>query len=179
MEEITERPNRKGEGTEYIKRQGVKSKGDTKRMRDRIQKRIKKRIKDDRGSFTIEAAVVISFLVIVINMILVLAFFLYSRCSLERAAAMGALRGSQALWEDNSLRCQKADEGVDEILTYNLLGTDTVEKEITVKKDQISVALDMRIRQWDYHTEVKKKCINPVLFIRSCRKLEGVGKEQK
>lgn len=150
-------------------------KEDTKKMKDRM----KKRIKDNRGSFTIEAAVIISFLVIVVNMILVLAFFLYSRCSLERAAAMGALRGSQAVWEDNTLRCRKADEGVEEILANNLLGTDTVEKEITVKGNQVSVALDMHIRQWDFHTEVKKKSINPVLFIRNCRKLEGLGKERK
>lgn len=135
--------------------------------------------KDNRGSFTIEAAVIISFLIIVINIILVLAFFLYNRCSLERAAAMGALRGSQAVWEDNSYRGRKADEGVNEILSYNLLGTDRVEKEITVKGNRISVALDMHIRQWKFHTKVEKKCINPVLFIRNCRKLESLGKEQQ
>lgn len=135
--------------------------------------------RDNRGSFTIEAAVIISFLVIVINLIIVLAFFLYDRCSLERAAAMGALRGSQAVWENNSVRSQKADEGVDEILIYNLLGTDKVEKKITVTGNQISVALDMHIRQWNFHTEIEKKCMNPVLFIRNCRKLENVGKEQQ
>ena len=134
---------------------------------------------NDCGSFTIEAAVIISFLVIVINIILVLTFFLYNRCSLERAAAMGALRGSQAVWEDNSYRSRKADEGVDEILSYNLLGTDGVEKKITVKGNRISVALDMHIRKWNFHTEVEKKSINPVLFIRNCRKLESLGKEQQ
>lgn len=134
---------------------------------------------NNRGSFTIEAAVIISFLVIVINIILVLAFFLYNRCSLERAAAMGALRGSQAVWEDNSYRSRKADEGVDEILSYNLLGTDRVEKEITVKGNRVSVALDMHIRRWDFHAEVEKKCINPVVYIRNCRKLESLGKEQQ
>lgn len=157
-------------------------------MRKKIKKGNEKRkgnkgrndkLKDNRGSFTIEAAVIISFLVIVVSMILVLAFFLYNRCSLERAAAMGALRGSQAVWEDNSCRSQKADKGVDEILSYNLLGTDKVEKEITVKGNQISVALDMHIRYWRFHTKVKKKSVNPVLFIRNCRKLEGLGKEQQ
>ncbi len=137
-----------------------------------------KRKRNNRGSFTIEAAVIISFLVIVVNIILVLAFFLYNRFSLERAAAMGALRGSQAVWEDNSYRSRKADEGVDEILSYNLLGTDRVEKEIAVKGNRISVALDMHIRRWYFHTEVEKKCINPVLFIRNCRKLESLRKEQ-
>lgn len=135
--------------------------------------------RDNRGSFTIEAAVIISFLVIVINLIIVLAFFLYNRCSLERAAAMGALRGSQAVWENNSVRSQKADEGVDEILIYNFLGTDKVKKQITVTGNQISVALDMHIRQWDFHTKVEKKCMNPVLFIRNCRKLENIGKERQ
>lgn len=143
-----------------------------------LQKESSRR-KNNCGSFTIEAAVIISFLVIVINIILVLTFFLYNRCSLERAAAMGALRGSQAVWEDNSYRSRKADEGVDEILSYNLLGTDGVEKKITVKGNRISVALDMHVRKWNFHTEVEKKSINPVIFIRNCRKLESLGKEQQ
>lgn len=144
-----------------------------------MKKSEKNQRRDNRGSFIIEAAVIISFLVIVINLIIVLAFFLYDRCSLERAAAMGALRGSQAVWENHSVRSQKADEGVDEILIYNLLGTDKVEKKITVTGNQIAVALDMHIRQWNFHTEIEKKCMNPVLFIRNCRKLENIGKEQQ
>lgn len=156
-----------------IKDNEGKSRG-KKNIRERNSRK-----KDNRGSFTIEAAVIISFLVIVINIILVLAFFLYNRCSLERAAAMGALRGSQAVWENNSCRSQKADEGVDEILAYNLLGTDKVEKKITVQGNRISVALDMHIRQWDFHAEVEKKSVNPVLFIRNCRKLENLRKEQQ
>ena len=171
-------------------RKNIEKKGHHKKFNWKRSNRINNNLKNnnwinsdpkmnDCGSFTIEAAVIISFLVIVINIILVLTFFLYNRCSLERAAVMGALRGSQAVWEDNSYRSRKADEGVDEILSYNLLGTDGVEKKITVKGNRISVALDMHIRKWNFHTEVEKKSINPVLFIRNCRKLESLGKEQQ
>ena len=118
-------------------RKNIEKKGHHKKFNWKRSNRINNNLKNnnwinsdpkmnDCGSFTIEAAVIISFLVIVINIILVLTFFLYNRCSLERAAAMGALRGSQAVWEDNSYRSRKADEGVDEILSYNLLGTDGV-----------------------------------------------------
>ena len=131
---------------------------------------MKKSVNDNKGSFTIEAAVIISFLFFVITGLLFLSFFLYDRCVVERAAAMAALRGSEAVWEDNHIRYQRADKAVNEILTGRLLGADSVEKSVKASGSQVVVSLSMKFKWWDFQAEVEKKAINPVLFIRNCRK---------
>lgn len=138
---------------------------------------MKKPVKDNRGSFTIEASVIISFLFLVITGILFLSFFLYDRCVVERAAAMAALRGSEAVWEDNPIRYQRADEAVGEILTGRLLGADSVEKSVNISGSRVTVSLSIKFKWWDFQAEAEKKAINPVLFIRNCRK--GMGLVQK
>lgn len=131
---------------------------------------MKKIAHDNRGSFTIEAAVIISFLVFVITGFLFLSFFLYDRCVVERAAAMAALRGSEAIWEDNNIRYQRADEAVNDILTGRLLGADSVEKSVKVSGNQVIVSLSMKFKWWEFQAKAEKRAVNPVLFIRNCRK---------
>lgn len=133
--------------------------------------------KDCRGSFTIEAAVIVSFLVFLMQAIILFSFFLYNRCSMERAAAMGALRGSQEIWQDNSFRYQKTEEGINNILSYNLLGQALTEKEIEVKGNLVRVKLRLQSRFGELETEAEKKAVNPVIFIRNYRKLKQIGEE--
>ena len=141
---------------------------------------MKKIIKDQRGSFTIEAAIVISFLVFIITGILFLSFFLYDRCLVERTAAMAALRGSEAIWEDNEVRCQRSEEAIDQILKGRLLGADSVEKRVKAEGSRVTVSLFMKFKWWEFRAEVEKKAVNPVLFIRNCRKgLELIHKEKR
>ena len=144
---------------------------------------MKKSRNDNRGSFTIEAAVIISFLFFVITGLLFLSFFLYDRCVVERTAAMAALRGSEAVWEDNPIRYQRADEAVREILTGRLLGADFVEKSVTVSGSRVTVSLSMKFKWWSFKAETEKKAVNPVLFIRNCRKglnlIQNGKKEEK
>lgn len=135
--------------------------------------------RDHKGSFTIEAAIIIPFIVCLLMTILFLGFFLYDRCSMERAAGSAALRGSQEIWESSNVQYQKADEGIDFVLSHNLLGTDQVDKQITIKGNEVNVMLKMQYRKWEFLAESKKKTINPVNFIRICRKGKGVmGKIQ-
>lgn len=140
---------------------------------------MKEIIKENKGSFTIEAAVIISFLFFVITGLLFLSFFLYDRCVLERTAAVAALRGSEALWEDNGVRYEKADKAVNDILTDRLLGADSVEKSIKVSGNQVTVSLFMEFKGWNFLAEAKKKAINPVIFIRNCRKGSGLIQKGK
>lgn len=135
-------------------------------------------LKNNRGSFTIEAAVIISFIVLVIAAILQLTFFLYDKCSLERAAAVGALRGSEAVWEDQNTRYQRADEGIHAVFENNLLGTDEVKKQIEVTGNEIKVVLEMQFRWWGCRISSEKKALNPVTFIRNCRKAKGIMEKE-
>ena len=138
---------------------------------------MRKIVNDNKGSFTIEAAVIISFLTFVITGLLFLSFFLYDRCVVERTAAMAALRGSEAVWEKNPIRYQRADEAVSEILTGRLLGADSIEKSVKASGSQVTVSLSMKFKWWDFKAEAEKKAVNPVLFIRNCRK--GLNLVQK
>lgn len=92
---------------------------------------------------------------------------------------MAALRGSQEVWKDQNIRYQKADEGIDAILTDNILGTSYVEKHVEIKGDQVQVLLKMQYKWWDFSTGAEKKAVNPITFIRNCRKAEGVMEKQK
>lgn len=144
---------------------------------------MKKVIKEQRGSFTIEGTVIISFLFFVITGLLFLSFFLYDRCVIERAAAMAVLRGSEAFWEDNEVRFQKSEEAIDDIVIGRLLGADFVEKNIKVSGSQVKVSLSMRLKWWNFQAKSEKKAVNPVLFIRNCRKgqeliQKGKGEEE-
>lgn len=131
-------------------------------------------LKNNKGSFTIEAAIIIPFIVCLIMSILFLAFFLYDRCSLQRAAASAALRGSQEIWESSDMQYQKADEGIDFVLSHNLLGADCVDKQVQINGNEITVVLRMQYYKWEFQAESQKKVINPVNFIRICRKGKGV-----
>ncbi|MBD5541160.1 MAG: pilus assembly protein [Lachnospiraceae bacterium] len=132
--------------------------------------------KDNKGSFTIEAAVIIPFIVCLLMTILFLAFFLYDRCSLERAAGSAALRGSREIWESSDVQYQKANEGIDFVLSHNLLGADYVDKQIKISGNEIEVILRMQYHKWEFQAESQKKVVNPVNFIRICRKGKGVIK---
>lgn len=131
-------------------------------------------LKDHKGSFTIEAAVIIPFIVCLLMTILFLAFFLYDRCSLERAAGSAALRGSQEIWESSDVQYRKANEGIDFVLSHNLLGADCVDKQIKISGNEIKVVLKMQYHKWEFQAESQKKVVNPVNFIRICRKGKGV-----
>lgn len=131
-------------------------------------------LKDQKGSFTIEAAVIIPFIVCLLMTILFFAFFLYDRCSLERAAGSAALRGSQEIWESSDVQYQKANEGINFVLSHNLLGADCVDKQVKISGNEIKVVLKMQYHKWEFQAESQKKVVNPVIFIRICRKGKGV-----
>lgn len=129
---------------------------------------------NNRGSATVEAAVIVPLLVLLFASIIFLSFFLYDKCALERAASMAALRGSQAVWEDNTVRYQRTDEGVTNILENALLGAKEVQKQIKVEGNQIKVCLETQYQWWNFQAEAEKKAVNPTEFIRNCRKVKGV-----
>ena len=131
---------------------------------------------NNKGSFTIEAAVIISMIVFIINAILFLTFFLFNRCSVERAAAAGSLRGSQLIWGSNAERQQAASEGIRDVLSFNLLGAESVESRVEVRGDKVYTHVSGSIRDWEYEAEYTKKAMNPVMLVRACRKVKALEK---
>lgn len=129
---------------------------------------------DERGSATVEAAVVIPFFLLILALIIHLSFYLYDCVVLERACNMAALRGSRMLWEENDLRFQKTEEGIEDILRGGLLGMCEAEQDIKVGHNHVSVSLSAQYKWWKFMACEEKSIINPVQFVRDCRKAEGV-----
>lgn len=134
---------------------------------------------DERGSATVEAAVVVPFFLLIIAVILHLTFFLYDSCTLERATDVACLRAGQLLWDTNDLRLEKAEGGALDVLAGNLLGVKDVEQDIKVKGDRVEVRLSAQYKWWTIDVRKEKKRCNPVQFIRDCKKTEGVIKHDE
>lgn len=132
---------------------------------------------DNRGSFTVEATVMIAFLTLVITTILFLSFFLYHKCAVERAAAMAALRGSQEIWEDQNGRYGQTQQALQDLLSDQLLENCRIETLLEIKGNEVTVTLQLSEREWEFSSMATKKAVHPVNFIRNCKKLEGAIKE--
>lgn len=129
---------------------------------------------DERGSATVEATVVVSFFLLILLLILHVSFFLYDGCRLERAADVACLRASQLLWDNNDLRFQKAEDGIVDIVSGSLLGVQEVEQDVAVNGNQVKVALSAPYQWWTIDIHKEKKILNPVQFVRDCKKAKGV-----
>ena len=129
---------------------------------------------DERGSATVEATVVVSFFLMILLLILRVSFFLYDGCRLERAANVACLRASQLPWDNNDLRFQKAEDGIVDIVSGSLLGVQEVEQDIAVNKNQVKVVLSASYQWWTINIYKEKKVLNPVQFVRDCKKTKGV-----
>ena len=126
------------------------------------------------GNFTIEAAIVIPLTLFLILAMISLSFSLYNRCSMERATAVSALRGSEEIFSDNAARYNKISQTIDEVLCFNLLSESEMNKNIKIKGNSIVVILEAKEKNNTFTTYSGKKAINPVLWIRTFRKMKGM-----
>lgn len=131
---------------------------------------------NNKGYHTVEATVIIASIIIITALLITLSFAFFNRCSLERAAVSGALRASEMIFETGEKRSGVANAAVEEILTNNILGTDDIYKNVHIGGNDIEITLETKYRNWDFVTQSKKEVLNPVMFIRLCRKIKGAVK---
>lgn len=131
-------------------------------------------LRKNNGNYTIEAAIIIPLTLFLILAMISLSFSLYNRCSLERAAAASALRGSEEIFSDNAARFDTVSQAIDEMLCFNLLSEEKINKNIEIKGNQIVVTLDAKEKNNTFTTYSIKNAVNPVLWIRTFRKMKGV-----
>lgn len=129
---------------------------------------------DERGSATVEATVVVPFFLLILLLVLHVSFFLYDGCRLERAADVACLRASQLPWDNNDLRFQKAEDGIVDGVRGSLLGVQEVEQDVAVNGTQVKVVLSASYQWWTIDIHKEKKLLNPVQFVRDCKKAKGV-----
>lgn len=149
----------------------------------------KQKINDEKGSFTIEAALVMPIIIIIIVMLLYLGFFLFNRCLITQEAYIGALRGSlydeqlkenifdKDIYVQNELEKQMGNKAIAlRKLDWNIL---VENKKITVKADAfVSIPFKQLLRNngfqngWSISTQKENAIIHEVEIIRNIRKIE-------
>ena len=96
--------------------------------------------KNFKGSYTIEAALIMPMILSVLVLLIYWAFYLHDRAILSSAAYTAALRGSQMISGENVVdevnKCSK------ELIKNRLLITKSVEHKIEQKGDIIAVSYD-------------------------------------
>ncbi len=137
-----------------------------------------------RAYFTVEAALVLPFTIWIWVSLIYIMFFQYDRCLMEQDVAMLAVRGS-ASWEWDGaeavdiVRRQAAAMDRDRFLAfrYGALTIEMVLGKLTVAVDgEVLVPFQQLLRwvrkeDWQIQAQYASRRLEPVLVIRSCRKL--------
>lgn len=146
---------------------------------------MKEKFRKREGSFTIELALLMPFILGVILFILFMAYYLHDCCIIEKACLSAALRGSQE-FETGQIE-NAAYEALEEVLPDRLLGKFELTEQIQISEEQVTVSeegsMEMREgllrallgeRQFFFSTVCSAKRIEEPTFIRK-QKRQGRG----
>ena len=148
-----------------------------------------------RGSSTIEASLIMPMVLTIFAFLIYLSFFLYNRIEVTADAYICALRGSQMELETAKETYQYMKKESNKLIGGNLLATSKYGEQIEVNGNNVQVTYSVSIQvpgaviisnifeenNWNYSITKKTKKLQPVLFIRKCRKISslknGSGKD--
>lgn len=136
------------------------------------------------GYFTVEAAMVLPMVLMLILIIMYLWFFQYDRCLMEQDVGILALRGISLQAENNEARMQLLREQEDALYREKYIAWEC--EEIELKSGQGSIRVKQRgwlkfpfgimgegERTIDTAATCENHIVSPVSFIRNCRKIMG------
>ena len=131
---------------------------------------------------TLEATLIIPFVMCICVAIIYVGFYQYDRCLMRQDAYRAALFGSSIYRADNGEVYNAAYDKVSAESEGKYVGTDSM-FSIAVQGDIIvtmkgEVAMPFRLLpdfqgglEWEIEEYGKSTCLNPVFFIRSCRQI--------
>ncbi len=91
-----------------------------------------------KGSYTIEAALLMPLIIGVMIFIIYLAYYTHDRAILQKSAYIAALRGSQIRTGDQEAFAV-ASENADLLIQDHLLGSWTIQKQVLLDTDTVTV----------------------------------------
>lgn len=136
-----------------------------------------------RGSATIEASVIVPFIIIVFVIIIQVCFFLYDECSVWQCCYIAALRADTVTGEDERKE-ELTAHFIKELLQQELMAVsemEIIEAEIerragsdklivTVKGNVLTGASEgMEEEKWHFEAKGTENMLRPVQFIRRLR----------
>lgn len=136
------------------------------------------------GYFTVEAAMLMPIVCVVILLVVYLWFFQYNRCLMEQDVGALALRGAVMQTEDNEERMENLRSQADAIYRDKYVAWKYDEAELEIGHGTVSVKQTGGIQipfgipgsnetMAEYAAICENHLLNPVIFVRSYRKLTG------
>lgn len=150
------------------------------RKKERIYK--KSKTKKLNGSYSIEAGLLMPFIIFIIVSIIYLTFFLYDECLMQQTAYLAGLRTSYSQGSE--------EDYVQEALEYGkkrqeeLLAAEGVDIRASAERNKIILRCEGRVatpfggrffkNAWSFKVEQRAERSRPVQLIRNCRKIESM-----
>lgn len=144
-----------------------------------------------KGSFTIEASIIIPIIIMITVMIIYVSFFLYNRCIISQKSYIVAFRGSMyeegftdpVLDRIGFIKREKESLYGNKLIAIKSFQTkcDVQDKSIAVHTEAyIKVPFSLLLKRqgfyngWIIKEQKKARIIKEIDFIRNCRKLEKI-----
>ena len=135
-----------------------------------------------KGSFTIEAACVMSIVLLTVMGVIYLSFFVHNRAWLTAAACEASLSGSmEAVYQDGQSQAAAEIRG-EELGNVGFFGAENLRCHVNAGKKKVSVAYEADTIagfggfKWTLKTEGSSKVIQPVKWIRRLKAAkEAIG----
>jgi len=136
----------------------------------------------ENGYMTMEASFLIPMVLIIIALVMLLTFYLYSVCFLNQAAYIAALRGSLVM-DGNAL--ETTEKELSYLLENRLLRVGEISSEVTASAFSVKVRLEaetslpltdiLPIREtvWEIEAMKEAKIRNAAAYIRLIRNMGG------
>lgn len=142
----------------------------------------KGQIRQPGGYFTVEAALLLPFVIGTIVYIIYFQFFWYNRCLMDQETAMLGVRAVQDTCGDGEKIKQNLIQWREGFLTDRYINWEADEPILICGRGRLSVrqkgSLEAWNSVWNTETAYDNKRIQPSVFLRSCRKI-GLQMEEK
>lgn len=141
------------------------------------------------GYMTVEATLIILIVLYVCIFIIYSGFFLYDRCVIKQDAYRAVLRASSIYRQDSQAVYNTAWDMMETLTAEKYIAAE-YQYEIAVQgKVQVKICGQVQmpfrglieltgVSAWNIEETAESKCLNPVLFIRTCRRLIEAPEEE-
>ena len=101
--------------------------------------------KAEKGYFTVEAALILPFVIMTIVFMTFLSFYCYDRCVLEQCAYAAALRGSSNRFADTKEAYNEAQRAAESLISDKLFAVRECKTTVCVSGGMVTVTYECKV----------------------------------